>query len=136
MDRNPVCKLVVTGLASAAALFVNPFGARLVWYPFDLAFRQKLNISHVAEWVSVSFHDMRGKIVFLLIVTFLLTALFAAAAGLWPKLAWFCLPFTAALPTSASCFCWRSCRRRFSPSFWISFPAIGQRKIHPSLTLW
>jgi len=68
-------KLVVTGLASAAALFVNPFGARLVWYPFDLAFRQKVNISHVAEWVSVNFHDMRGKLVFVLIVTLLLTAL-------------------------------------------------------------
>jgi hypothetical protein len=68
-------KLVVTGLASAAALFVNPFGARLVWYPFDLAFRQNLNISHVAEWVSVNFHDMRGKLVFVLIVTLLLTAL-------------------------------------------------------------
>jgi hypothetical protein len=68
-------KLVVTGMASAAALFVNPFGARLVWYPFDLAFRQKLNISHVAEWVSVNFHDMRGKLVFVLIVTLLLTAL-------------------------------------------------------------
>ena len=66
MDAEPwspsqIRKLVVTGLASAAALFVNPFGARLVFYPFDLAFRQKLNISHVAEWVSVDFHDMRGK---------------------------------------------------------------------------
>jgi hypothetical protein len=68
-------KLVVTGLASAAALFVNPFGARLVWYPFDLAFRQKLNISHVAEWVSVNFHDMRGKLVFVLLVILLLGAL-------------------------------------------------------------
>jgi len=68
-------KLVVTGLASAAALFINPFGARLVFYPLDLAFRQKLNISHVAEWVSVNFHDMRGKIVLILLITFLLSAL-------------------------------------------------------------
>jgi hypothetical protein len=68
-------RLVVTGLASAAVLFVNPFGARLVFYPFDLAFRQKLNISHVAEWVSVDFHDMRGKLVFVLLITLLLTAL-------------------------------------------------------------
>src|SRR6266704_3097867 len=68
-------KLAVTGLASVAALFVNPFGSRLVFYPFDMAFRQKLNISHVAEWVSVDFHDLRGKFVFLLIVTFLLGSL-------------------------------------------------------------
>ncbi len=68
-------KLVVTGLASAAALFVNPFGPKLVWYPFDLAFHQKLNISHVAEWVSVDFHNLRGKLMFLLLVALLLSAL-------------------------------------------------------------
>ena len=68
-------KLAVTGLASVAALFVNPFGSRLVFYPFDMAFRQKLNISHVAEWVSVDFHDLRGKFVLALLLTLLVTAL-------------------------------------------------------------
>jgi hypothetical protein len=80
MDAEPwspsqIRKLVVTGLASVAALFVNPFGARLVFYPFDLAFRQKLNISHVAEWVSVDFHDLRGKLVLVLLIALFLTAL-------------------------------------------------------------
>ncbi len=74
-SRSQIRKLVVTGLASVAALFVNPFGARLVYYPFDLAFRQKLNISHVAEWVSVDFHDLRGKLVLVLLLTLLLAAL-------------------------------------------------------------
>ncbi|MGA2648288.1 MAG: hypothetical protein ABSF15_26670 [Candidatus Sulfotelmatobacter sp.] len=68
-------KLLITGLASVAALFVNPFGARLVLYPFDLAFHQKLNISHVAEWVSVDFHDSRGKLVLLVLIGFFLSAL-------------------------------------------------------------
>jgi hypothetical protein len=68
-------KLALTWIASIAALFVNPFGSRLVLYPFDLAFRQKLNIAHVAEWVSVDFHDLRGKIVLGLIVFLLLSAL-------------------------------------------------------------
>ena len=68
-------RLLVTGIASAVALFVNPFGYRLVLYPLDLAFRQKLNIAHVAEWVSVDFHDLRGRIVLILIVTLLLGAL-------------------------------------------------------------
>jgi hypothetical protein len=67
--------LMLTGAASLAALFVNPFGYRLVLYPLDLAFRQKLNIAHVAEWVSVDFHDLRGKLVFLLIVTLLFGSL-------------------------------------------------------------
>jgi hypothetical protein len=68
-------KLVVTGLASVAALFINPFGSRLVFYPFDMAFRQKLNISHVEEWISVDFHDLRGKFVLALLLTLLLTSL-------------------------------------------------------------
>src|SRR5207245_4421424 len=68
-------KLLVTGLASVAALFVNPFGSRLVFYPLDMAFRQKLNISHIAEWVSVDFHDLRGKFVLALLLTLLVTAL-------------------------------------------------------------
>ena len=53
-------RLLLAWSVSLGALFVNPFGARLVFYPLDLAFRQKLNIEHVAEWVSVNFHDTRG----------------------------------------------------------------------------
>src|SRR5581483_9260149 len=66
--------LAFVGAASVAALFVNPYGWRLVYYPFDLAFKQKLNVTHVAEWVPVNFQDLRGKIVFTLIA-----GLFAAA---------------------------------------------------------
>jgi len=68
-------KLAATGLASVGALFINPFGYRLVFYPFDLAFRQKLNIAHVAEWVSVDFHDLRGKVVLVLLASLLLSTL-------------------------------------------------------------
>jgi hypothetical protein len=67
--------LAVTGLASVGALFINPFGSRLVFYPLDMAFRQKLNISHVQEWISVDFHDLRGKLVLVLLLTLLVTAL-------------------------------------------------------------
>lgn len=67
--------LALTGAASVAALFVNPYGWRLVYYPFDLAFHQKLNTAHVAEWVSVNFQDTRGKVVFLLIAGLLIAAL-------------------------------------------------------------
>src|SRR5206468_4693403 len=34
-------KLAITGCATIAALFINPFGWRLVYYPFDLAFKQR-----------------------------------------------------------------------------------------------
>src|SRR5262249_4121562 len=68
--------LVITGIGSVAALFINPFGWRLVYYPFDLAFKQKLNVAHVQEWVSVDFHDLRGKLVLILIVGLILGFLF------------------------------------------------------------
>jgi hypothetical protein len=71
-------RLLMSWSASLVALFVNPFGARLVFYPFDLAFRQKLNIEHVAEWVSVNFHDLRGKMVLVLLIVLLLSALLRA----------------------------------------------------------
>ncbi len=60
--------------ASVAALFVNPFGARLVFSPLELAF-QKLAIKHVEEWVSVDFHDARGKFVIVLLLVLLVSAI-------------------------------------------------------------
>ena len=74
-NRPQLRNLAITWIATVAALFVNPFGTRLVTYPLDLAFRQKLNIAHVAEWVSVDFHTIRGKLVLGLIIVLLLTAL-------------------------------------------------------------
>ncbi len=53
--------LTATGL-SAAGLFLNPYGWRLVAYPFNLAFHQKLNISNVDEWTSLDFHSLRGHV--------------------------------------------------------------------------
>ncbi len=80
-SRPQLKKLAVTGIASVAALFVNPYGWRLAFYPFDLAFRQKLNVSHIQEWVSVDFHEPRGK--FVLFVLLLLMA-----AAFFRKLRW------------------------------------------------
>lgn len=67
-------KLLAVAAASVAALFVNPFGYRLVAYPFDLLFRQQANIANVDEWQSVDFHTERGKLMMVLLL-----ALFAAA---------------------------------------------------------
>ena len=69
-------KLIWTAVASILALFINPYGWRLVWYPFDLALRQPLNIGHVAEWVSLDFHTFRGKLTLALLVALLLNQVF------------------------------------------------------------
>lgn len=67
--------LLVTWAVSVMLLFVNPYGAKLVFYPLDLAFHQKTNIEHVAEWVSVNFHDFRGKMVIALLIVLLLSTI-------------------------------------------------------------
>jgi hypothetical protein len=71
-------KLCVAFGASIGALFVNPYGYRLVFYPLDLAFRQKVAVNHVAEWVSVDFHNTRGKVALILIVALVLAALLSS----------------------------------------------------------
>ncbi|MES2220530.1 MAG: hypothetical protein V4587_06135 [Acidobacteriota bacterium] len=60
--RPQARKLAWVSLLSTLALFVNPYGWRLVLYPFDLAFHQKLNIASVDEWRSLDFHTPLGKI--------------------------------------------------------------------------
>ncbi len=67
-------RLGFTWLASVAALFVNPFGYRLVLYPFDLAFRQKLNIAHITEWVPVNLRDTYGRLAMALLLVLLVSA--------------------------------------------------------------
>jgi hypothetical protein len=63
-------KLTISYLLSACALFINPYGWRLVAYPFNLAFHQKLNIANVEEWHSLDFHTPRGRILLVCLAIF------------------------------------------------------------------
>ncbi|MGC2636695.1 MAG: hypothetical protein WA294_05930 [Acidobacteriaceae bacterium] len=63
-------KLLLVTAISFAVLFLNPYGWRLVTYPFDLAFQQKLNIEHVSEWFSINFHNFRGKAALITLMLF------------------------------------------------------------------
>lgn len=64
--------LLAASLASIAALFANPYGWRLVAYPFNLAFHQKLNIENVEEWKPTDVHTVRGEILLVLLALILL----------------------------------------------------------------
>lgn len=64
-SREQLKTLIAVGVLSVLVLFVNPYGYKLVAYPFDMAFHQKLNIEHVEEWASVDFHLPRGKVVYI-----------------------------------------------------------------------
>lgn len=59
-ERQQLSRII---FLSVLALFINPYGWRLVFYPIDMAFRQKLNIGHIEEWRTLDFHSPRGKIV-------------------------------------------------------------------------
>jgi hypothetical protein len=61
-------KLLTITAASFAVLFINPYGWRLVAYPLDVAFKQKLTMENVAEWGSLDFHSPRGKVVVAVLV--------------------------------------------------------------------
>ncbi len=68
-------KLGIVAAASLAALFVNPYGWRLVLYPFDMIFHQKLNIAIVQEWQSVDFQAFHGVLFFVTAACMLLLTL-------------------------------------------------------------
>lgn len=70
-------KLLLTLAASLAALFVNPFGYKLVLYPFDFLFRQPSNMKHIAEWHSVDFSTGDGKLALIMVLALLAAALFS-----------------------------------------------------------
>jgi hypothetical protein len=74
-SRPELKVLIISICASCAALVINPYGYHLVLYPLDMAFRQKLNIASVDEWVSVDFHGPRGKVVLILLVLLLCSAI-------------------------------------------------------------
>jgi hypothetical protein len=70
-------KLLIVFAASLAALFVNPFGYRLLLYPFDLLFRQPSNMKYIEEWQSVNFSTGHGKLALIMIFSLLAAALFS-----------------------------------------------------------
>jgi hypothetical protein len=75
-------KLITVGVASIAALFVNPYGWRLVAYPFNMLLHQRLNLAVVDEWRSVDFQSFYGVLVFVLAAAMLVFTL--ARRRTWP----------------------------------------------------
>jgi hypothetical protein len=68
--------LVVFGI-SVVALLANPYGYKLVLYPFDLQFRQKAILGSMAEWQSVDFHVGWGKLAMFMVLSLLAAAWFS-----------------------------------------------------------
>ena len=73
--------LLLAGAASFAALFVNPFGYRLVLYPYDLLIRHNDVVQGLEEWQPVNFGSINGKLALALL--FLLIALPLISSKRW-----------------------------------------------------
>jgi hypothetical protein len=70
-------KLLITAGASAMAVFVNPCGYRLVFYPFEAMFGVNSGVGYVEEFASIDFHTPWGKVALVLILGTLLIAVFS-----------------------------------------------------------
>ncbi len=70
--------LLLVLLLSVAALFANPYGWHMVWNPFDMIFKQKLNISIISEWFPLSLESAVGKCVVAIIGIMLASAFLKA----------------------------------------------------------
>ncbi len=56
--RQQVCGLAL--VLSAAALFLNPLGPKLVFYPLDFMLHLPLNLSVIDEWKPLAMNTARG----------------------------------------------------------------------------
>jgi hypothetical protein len=63
-------RFAIVIVVSFALLFINPYGWRLVAYPLDVAYQQKLTIEHIQEWFSINFHDFQNKSMLAVLVLF------------------------------------------------------------------
>jgi len=75
--RADLRKLLLASAASIAALLVNPYGYRLVWYPFELLSRQRAVRDDLTEWQSVDFHTFWGKLAMGMVLALLAAAWFS-----------------------------------------------------------
>ena len=69
--------LLLSFVASVVALLANPYGYELPGYPFDLLFRQKMNLDNMGEWRSVDFHSGWGKLALFMILALLAASWFS-----------------------------------------------------------
>ena len=102
--RSQLVKLSIVFVLSVLALFVNPYTYHLVFYPFDLAYGQKLNVSSITEWRSLDFHELRGKLVFGMLAATIIFGLARKRTWSLDEVAFLLLAFYSALTYSRFMF--------------------------------
>ena len=102
--RSRLRKLAMVCVFCVLVLFVNPYTYHLVFYPFDLAYGQKLNVASITEWRSLDFHELRGKIVFCMLATTIILGLARKRTWGLDEVAFLLLAFYSALTYSRFMF--------------------------------
>jgi hypothetical protein len=70
-------KLLIAAGTSVMAVFVNPCGYRLAFYPFRTMFGGQTPVNNVEDFASIDFHTPWGKVAMILILGTLLIAVFS-----------------------------------------------------------
>jgi hypothetical protein len=73
-SRTQLVKLLIGFVASVTALFLNPFGLKLVKYPFALSLGQTDVTKYLSEWQSVNLNEVMGKAALITVFVLLATA--------------------------------------------------------------
>jgi hypothetical protein len=61
-------RLELVFLLSLVATAITPYGTRLAFYPFDMAFNQPLNVASIDEWQPIPFNFFFAKLFLVLVI--------------------------------------------------------------------
>lgn len=89
-------RLVGVLVLSAAALFLNPYGWRMIWDPLDMMFKQKLNIETIVEWQPLNLSTLDGASVAVVIAIMLVSAMLKGRKWRVYEFLWLIFAFFAA----------------------------------------
>ncbi len=59
-NQRPRNTLALVSVLSIAALFLNPIGPKLAWYPLDVMLNQPANLGGIVEWQPLNFDNLRA----------------------------------------------------------------------------
>ncbi|HEY6342139.1 MAG TPA: hypothetical protein VIY49_11655 [Bryobacteraceae bacterium] len=77
--RKTAKTLALAGALAIPALFCNPVGPKLIWYPIDVMFHQPLNLRSITEWQPPDLGSMRGVLLLIITGAIVLAALIRSA---------------------------------------------------------
>ncbi len=75
LERRTRMILTASFALSLIALFANPIGPKLIWYPLDVMLKLRLNTTQISEWQPPQFNNMRSLAVLTVALLILLIPL-------------------------------------------------------------